>query len=70
MWAFCLLLIFSDLFKQSYGFGNFVAFQTGSLYFDCKSKDVPMWSWIGKSPTDLKSMAIGDKKQNRFKEPR
>ena len=49
---------------------NYVAFQTGNLIFKCESKDVPMWSWIGKNPTHLKSMAYGDKKQNRFNEPR
>ena len=49
---------------------NFVSFQTGILTLTCDSRDVPMWSWLGKTMTDHKSMAVGVKKQNRFAEPR
>ena len=63
-----LILLPHEISSSESETNNIVVFQTGSMTFKCNSKDVPMWSWIGKSPTDLKSMAYGDKKQNRHEE--
>ena len=47
-----------------------VAFETNVFVAKCTSKELPMWSWVGKNTNDIRSMAIGEKKQSRFKEPR
>ena len=63
-------MIFSVEIEIAYGKDAVVAFETGTLAFECESKEVPVWNWLGKSPTDMKSMAVGDKKRNRFTESR
>ena len=69
-WFFFLVLILETKMRLSLGNDAFVVFQSGLLVFQCESKDTPVWSWLGKNPTGLITMAVGDRKQNRFTDPR
>ena len=66
----CAILLLAIKVHFLHGNDAFVAFKTGKADFKCESKHVPVWSWFGKDPTKLITMAIGVKKQNRFTESR
>jgi hypothetical protein len=47
-----------------------VAVESESHVIGCDSKNVPVWNWLGKVPEEMKTLAIGAKKQVRFVDPR
>ena len=67
---FLMILIIVDAVVSVGEIENKVALETNDFEVYCTSKVPPMWNWVGKNVEEMKSMAVGSRKQVRFKEPR
>ena len=65
-----MILTFVDAVVSVGEIENKVALETNDFNVYCTSKVPPVWNWVGKNVEEMKSMAVGSRKQVRFKEPR